>query len=333
MPSMMKRFSPALAPSIERPPSLADSLLAPGACVTSDVKSRPLGSRSICSLRMLVLRALCLTSTSGDSAVTWTLSATPATASVKSTFLIWPSDSGTSGVLAVLNPASVAVTSQIPDASDGNRYTPFASVTADTTTPVDFVLGLDGDARHHGAGGVPDDALDRRALLLCERRHRQREHQERERDVPKTHILSSSLNDHRHLVQAHGREGRCPTCTRPSISTRGANRRVFVKSLTSVNLPPLVSHGWRLNPPTWTARDPNQWIPGRMAAVWSNDQTCRFRRRAAARSLGTGGGVRLVNRCSQSRNGGPLACSPRRQSAPWLPISSCPASSSPRPAA
>ena len=135
MPSMMKRFSPALAPSIERPPSLVDSLLAPGAWVTSVEKSRPLGSRSICSLRMLVLRALCLTSTSGDSAVTWTLSATPATASVKSTFLIWPSVSGTSGVLAVLNPASVAVTSQIPDASDGNRYTPFASVTADTTTP------------------------------------------------------------------------------------------------------------------------------------------------------------------------------------------------------
>ncbi len=89
--------------------------------MTSDVKSRPFGSRSICSLRMLVLRALCLTSTSGDSAVTWTLSATPATASVKSTFLIWPRVSGTSGTEAVLNPDSVAVMSYVPAERAGNR--------------------------------------------------------------------------------------------------------------------------------------------------------------------------------------------------------------------
>ena len=76
MPSMMKRFSPALAPSIERPPSLL-SLLAPGACVTSVVKSRPLGISSTCSARMLVCRALCRTSTSGDSATTCTDSVTP----------------------------------------------------------------------------------------------------------------------------------------------------------------------------------------------------------------------------------------------------------------
>ena len=131
----MNRFSPALAPSIEMPPNLL-SLLLPGACVTRLVKSRPFGSRSICSPRMLVDRALCLTSTSGDSPVTCTLSDTPATDSAKSTFLIWPRVSGTSGTVTALNPASVAVTSQIPDASDGNRYTPLESDTADTTTPV-----------------------------------------------------------------------------------------------------------------------------------------------------------------------------------------------------
>ena len=43
MPSMMKRFSPAVAPSIEMPFDLA-SKLAPGACVTMVLKSRPLGS-------------------------------------------------------------------------------------------------------------------------------------------------------------------------------------------------------------------------------------------------------------------------------------------------
>ena len=40
--------------------------------------------------RMFVCRALCLTSTSGDSAVTCTDSVTPASASARSTFLIWP---------------------------------------------------------------------------------------------------------------------------------------------------------------------------------------------------------------------------------------------------
>ena len=109
-PSTMYRFSPALAPSIEMPPSLP-SLLAPGACVTRVVKSRPFGSRSICSLRMLVARALCLVSMSGDSAVTCTLSDTPPTLSARSTFLIWPRVRGTSAILAGLKPWSDAVTS------------------------------------------------------------------------------------------------------------------------------------------------------------------------------------------------------------------------------
>ena len=43
MPLTTKRFSAALEPSIEMPPSFG-SWLAPGAWVTSDVKSRPLGS-------------------------------------------------------------------------------------------------------------------------------------------------------------------------------------------------------------------------------------------------------------------------------------------------
>ena len=73
-PSMMKRFSPALAPSIEMPPSFAVSRLAPGAWVTSEVKSRPLGIFSMSSSRSEVARALCLTSMSGDSATTWTVS-------------------------------------------------------------------------------------------------------------------------------------------------------------------------------------------------------------------------------------------------------------------
>ncbi len=191
MPSTMNRFSLALAPSIEMPPSLAFSLLAPGAWLTIDAKSRPFGSRSICSPRMLVLRALCLTSTSGDSAVTWTLSATPATLSAKSTFLIWPRVSGTSGTVTALNPASCR--RHVPDSRRERRETVDAvGVGHSRHHHADgFVLGLDSDSRHHRAGRVLDDALDRRTLLLCKRRHRQREHQEHERDVPKTHISSS----------------------------------------------------------------------------------------------------------------------------------------------
>ena len=96
---MMKRFSPALAPSIERPPSFA-SWLAPGACVTSVVKSRPFGSSSTCSARMFVCRALCRTSTSGDSAVTCTDSVTPSGDSAKSTFLTWPRPTRTASFFA-----------------------------------------------------------------------------------------------------------------------------------------------------------------------------------------------------------------------------------------
>jgi len=51
-------------------PASIDSLLAPGAMVTSEVKSRPRGSLSTISFRMFWNEALCLTSTIGDSAVT-----------------------------------------------------------------------------------------------------------------------------------------------------------------------------------------------------------------------------------------------------------------------
>ena len=53
MPSMYYLFSAADAPSMEMPP-LRLSMLAPAASVTSDVKSRPLGRRSMSSARMLV---------------------------------------------------------------------------------------------------------------------------------------------------------------------------------------------------------------------------------------------------------------------------------------
>ena len=80
--------------------------------MTSVVKSRPFGSSSICSARMLVCRALCLTSTSGDSAVTCTDSVTPASDSAKSTFLTWPeADVDVALLLAALKPCSVAVIS------------------------------------------------------------------------------------------------------------------------------------------------------------------------------------------------------------------------------
>ena len=87
------------------------SLLAPGACVTREVKSRLCGSSETCSARMLVERPLCLTSTSGDSAVTVTDSVTVASCMLKSTFLIEPSLTSTSPIFEGLNPASVVLIS------------------------------------------------------------------------------------------------------------------------------------------------------------------------------------------------------------------------------
>ncbi len=76
------------------PPRL--SSFVPGAVVMTLVKSRPFGIRSMMSFWMLADAAFCLTSMSGDSAVTCTASFTPAIASVKLTFSTCPSDSCTS---------------------------------------------------------------------------------------------------------------------------------------------------------------------------------------------------------------------------------------------
>ena len=105
----MKRFSEPLAPSIMMPPP-RPSLLVPGAVVTTLVKSRPFGMRSMTSFWMLAEAAFCLTSMMGDSAVTCTASLTPAIASAKLTFSTCPSDRRTSSNFWGWNPARVALT-------------------------------------------------------------------------------------------------------------------------------------------------------------------------------------------------------------------------------
>src|SRR5258708_30904071 len=109
MPSTTYRFSAALAPSLMMPLDLL-SWFVPGACVSIVVKSRPCGRRLICSARMLVARVLCLTSTSGLSPVTCTVSDTPPTPSEKSTFLTVPRFTSTSACFPGLNPARLALT-------------------------------------------------------------------------------------------------------------------------------------------------------------------------------------------------------------------------------
>jgi hypothetical protein len=119
-PSMIQRFSAALEPSIEMPPE-RDSLLAPGAWVTIELKSRPFGSFSNVSAVMLVLRALCLVSMIGDSAVTDTVSATPPTASARSTVRIWPRRSSMFSTFAGVKPCILANTSYFAGRSPGTR--------------------------------------------------------------------------------------------------------------------------------------------------------------------------------------------------------------------
>ena len=91
-------------------PPPRDSLLVPGTCVRADVKSRPFGSSSTCSARMLVERALWRTSTSGVSAVTLTVSVTPDSGSEKSTFLICPSETAMPSAFFGAKPLSEAET-------------------------------------------------------------------------------------------------------------------------------------------------------------------------------------------------------------------------------
>ena len=70
---------------------------------------------------MLVAAVVCFTSMVGDSALTWTLSVTPATVKAKSTFNNWPTARTTGALLVVLKPASVAVTSYRPGERAGKR--------------------------------------------------------------------------------------------------------------------------------------------------------------------------------------------------------------------
>jgi hypothetical protein len=122
------------------PPNFG-SWLAPGACVTTVVKSRPRGSRFIVSAVITVERALCLTSIIGDSALTDTTSAMAPTASVRSTVRIWPRSRSTLSILAGVKPSSPATTTYLPGRRPGTRKTPLPSVTAVAARmPVDSLV-------------------------------------------------------------------------------------------------------------------------------------------------------------------------------------------------
>jgi hypothetical protein len=109
---MMYLFSDEDAPSIDRPPVL-NSMLAPAACVARVVKSRPLGSESMNSSRMLVARTVLVTST-GASPVTVTSSCTVLTRRLKSTLRFWPRERWMSCIFTVVKPGSVAVRKYVP---------------------------------------------------------------------------------------------------------------------------------------------------------------------------------------------------------------------------
>ncbi len=119
-PSTTKRLSAPLPPSTWMP-RLRDSSLIPGADVTTPVKSRPFGIRSMISAATFAPAAFCLTSMSGASPVTVTVSATPATPTVRSTFRISPSSSRMLSCFDGWKPCSVAVTWYTPGGSAGNR--------------------------------------------------------------------------------------------------------------------------------------------------------------------------------------------------------------------
>jgi hypothetical protein len=103
MPSTTQRFSEALEPSIIWPPPLLSSLT-PGADVITSLKLRPLGMRSMISSGTTSVAAFCLTSMSGDSALTETVSATAATPSVRLTLSSCPSSSATLSAFAGVKP-------------------------------------------------------------------------------------------------------------------------------------------------------------------------------------------------------------------------------------
>ena len=162
VPSMMKRFSAALAPSMEMPPDLG-SWLAPGAWVTRVVKSRPLGSFAICSSRRFVERPLCLTSMSGASPTICTTSAIAPTESVRFTCSVWPSAMLTPLTFAGRKPGRLAVTSQEPGATLGNRYAPLVLVTVVSTAPAALRISTIAP----GAGAVLWSTTVPSSVALC----------------------------------------------------------------------------------------------------------------------------------------------------------------------
>ncbi len=102
-------------------PPAYDSAFVPGATATMEVKSRPFGIRSIVSFWIDANEAFCLTSMRGDSPVTCTVSARPATSRAMSTVSSLPSSITALPIFAVLKPCSVAVTSYTPGGTAGNR--------------------------------------------------------------------------------------------------------------------------------------------------------------------------------------------------------------------
>ena len=108
-PSMTKRFSEPEAPSIEMPPR-KPSWAAPAACVATPVKSRPLGSSSICSALIEAAVAELLTSTWPASPTTLIVSETAPTSSVTFAVTVSPRRTATFVTSAGLKPSSFAIT-------------------------------------------------------------------------------------------------------------------------------------------------------------------------------------------------------------------------------
>ena len=164
MPSMMKRFSPALAPSIERPPSLA-SWLAPGACVTSVVKSRPLRQQfDLLGADVRLPRALLDVDErrfGGDRH----RFLTPVERHRELDRFTWPRPTGTSVNLPGEKLASVALTSYTPGSTDGNRNAP-DRIRCRAQHDAGGGLGFNCDARQNCARRVLDGAFDGAPLFL-----------------------------------------------------------------------------------------------------------------------------------------------------------------------
>ena len=110
IPSMTQRFSEPLEPSIICPPP-RDSSFTPGAELMTVEKLRPLGMRSMISCGTVSVAEFCLTSISGDSALTETVSSMVATPSVRLIFSSCPSSSAIFSCLADAKPWSAPVIS------------------------------------------------------------------------------------------------------------------------------------------------------------------------------------------------------------------------------